>query len=472
MRPPVLSPNGALRSPAAATALIALAGVLGALLAGVIAAQAPTLGGALTAAAIFGPIAFIDLPLALGAWTALLFLRNVPGIGLPFSSAGLLLAFAWVGAMGGRNAIRATLARMRPLVLAVVALMLWLSASVAWATNPAVLWNDLLYWALAGLLLAIVATTADSPRRLKIVCAAFVFGALVSVLVGLIAGGLSGAPDAVDVAAEGRFTTAQNDPNDLAAGLVAAIALAVGTLGATSNGAARALLTIAVPLLALALASTQSRGGMVASVVCILAALVIARERRGQVLLAIGGAVAVAGFALATTPGALERVTNLDNGGNGRTELWEIAWKMSGDNPVGGVGLNQFREESMEYVREPGNLEFVELIVESPHIVHNAYLQMLAEGGIVGLLLFLAVIGLSLSASIRALRLARGAGRHDMTALAQGILVAQIGILAAAFFLSIGHDFRVWLLLGLGPALLAAVRGTDPAAEPVGSLRA
>ena len=182
--------------------------------------------------------------------------------------------------------------------------------------------------------------------------------------------------------------------------------------------------------------------------------------------------LAVGAFALATTPGALERVTTLDNGGNGRTELWTIAWKMSGDNPVVGVGLNQFREQSMDYVREPGNLEFVELIVESPHIVHNAYLQMLAETGVVGLVLFLTVLALCLGASIRALRLAREADRRDLTALAQGVVVAQAGFLAAMFFLSIGNDFRLWLLLGLGPALLAAVQTSTRPAGPVASLRA
>ncbi|HEX8205544.1 MAG TPA: O-antigen ligase family protein [Solirubrobacteraceae bacterium] len=473
MRPPVLSPTALVRNPAVFTAVLALGGVFAAFIAGVVAARSPTLAGAMAAAALFGPIALIDLPLALAAWTALLFMRLVPGIGLPFSMAGLLIAFAWVGAMGGRTGvIRATLGRMRPLVLAIAALMLWLATSVAWASNPDVVWSDLIYWVLAGVLALVVATTADSPARLKLICAAFVVGALLSVLVGLIDGGLTGGADAIDTAVEGRFASAQNDPNDLAAGLVAAIALAVGTLGATRNGLARGLLTIAVPLLVLGLAATQSRGGIVASLIAVVTALVVARERRGQVLLAITGVVTVAAFALATTPGALERVTTLDNGGNGRSELWSIAWKMSGDHPVGGVGLNQFREESMDYVREPGNLEFVELIVESPHIVHNAYLQMLAETGIVGLVLFLSVLALCLGASIRALRIAREAGRGDLTALAQGVVVAQTGFLAAMFFLSIGNDFRLWLLLGLGPGLLSAVQAATRSAAPAASLRA
>jgi hypothetical protein len=97
---------------------------------------------------------------------------------------------------------------------------------------------------------------------------------------------------------------------------------------------------------------------------------------------------------------------------------------------------------------------------------------MLAETGIIGLVLFLLVLGLSLSTSIRALRLARAEERRDLTALAQGVVVAQVGFLAAMFFLSIGNDFRLWLLLGLGPALLAAVRSSTRPAGPVASLRA
>lgn len=472
MRPPVPSPIALVRNPAAFAALVALAGLFVAFLVGVVVARSPALGGAMAVAAIFGPIALIDLPLALAAWTALLFVRLVPGIGLGFSMAGLLVAFAWFGAMGGRTGvIRATLARMRPLVVAIAALLLWLAATVAWASEPDVVWGDLLYWALAGCLLVIVATTADSPTRLKLICFAFVIGALLSVLAGLLDGGLRDV-DAIDTATQGRFASAKNDPNDLAAGLVAAVALAIGTFGGSRNGVARAALFLAIPLLVLGLAATQSRGGLIAAAVSVLAALVVAKGRRVQVGLAILGVLAVAGFGLATTPGALERVTSLDNGGNGRTELWTIAWRMSEDHPFVGVGLNHFRQQSMDYVREPGNLEFVDVIVESPHIVHNAYLQLLAETGIVGLVLFLIVAGLSLSASIRALRLARRGGHRDLTALAEGVVVAQIGMLTASFFLSIGNDFRLWLLFGLGVGLLAAVRAATRPPGPAGSLTA
>jgi O-antigen ligase len=196
----------------------------------------------------------------------------------------------------------------------------------------------------------------------------------------------------------------------------------------------------------------------------VLAAIVVARGRRLPAAAFTFGVVIVATFILSTTPGALERITNTDNGGNGRTDLWTVAGRMVADHPIVGVGLNQFREESSNYVRAPGTLDYVDLIVEQPHVVHNTYLQLLAETGAIGLALYLLVAGLALAASWHAARLMRERGRPDLEALAQAVFVGQVGILAASTFLSIGDDFRAWLLLGLGPALLALARGLDPSA--------
>ncbi|MGH3994209.1 MAG: hypothetical protein ACRDSN_17320, partial [Pseudonocardiaceae bacterium] len=46
-------------------------------------------------------------------------------------------------------------------------------------------------------------------------------------------------------------------------------------------------------------------------------------------------------------------------------------------------------------------------------------------------------------------------GRADLEALARAVLVGAIGMLAASFFISAGVDKRLWILLALGPALLA-----------------
>jgi O-antigen ligase len=96
--------------------------------------------------------------------------------------------------------------------------------------------------------------------------------------------------------------------------------------------------------------------------------------------------------------------------------------------------------------------------VEDPKLVHNTYLQLLAETGVIGLGLFLALIGMCFVAALRAARAFQRAGSLALAALAQSVVIAQVGFLVSMFFLSIGTDLRLWLLLGLGPALAAIAR--------------
>jgi O-antigen ligase len=464
---PALSLPRLPRQDAVLPALVALGGLGFAVLLGALVGRSPAMGVTLGAALVFVPIAFVDLPLALALWTGTLFLRLIPGVGLATSMAGLVIIAAWVGATIGRPAaLRGALVRLRGVGVAAVALLVWLAITLAWAEDTSDAQSQLLYWGFAVLLLAIVATTLDTRARLRMVAGAFVAGASASVLVGLVTGDLLSGLDAGQSAGlEGRFTTAGADPNDLAAGLVPAAALAVG-LSAGARGPKRLLLLVAALVCAGGVAATQSRGGLLAATLAIVAAIVVARGHRLQAIAAGLGVATIVAFLLATTPGALERITDTDNGGNGRTDLWMVAGRMVADRPLLGVGLDNFRAQSDEYVRQPGTLEYVDLIVENPHVVHNTYLQLLAETGAIGLGLYGLVVGLALAASWQAATRFRRRGHRDMEALAQATFVAQVGILASSVFLSIGNDFRAWLLIALGPALLALTHSDLTGAAP------
>lgn len=433
---------------------VVAAAVLGSALLGVLLALDVGLGVGLVLALAYLPVVLLDLPLAIALWVGIVFIEHLSFTSIGPTAAAALIALAWIGSVRGRPGVELRLHRT---LLAVFALFLaWATMSAIWAERPAAVISDVWQWYVAAAVLMVVSTAVLDGRHLRLVAAGFVAGAVVSVLIGFLAG-LDTSATAIDTATQkdGRLQGGGGDPNYLAAGLVPAIALAGGLAAASRRTLARATLVLTVAILAAGLGATQSRGGVVAGVCAIAAALLLFKGHRAQVVVLLLLAGAVGGAWLATTPEALERVTNFDGGGTGRSGLWEVAWRMSGDSPVVGVGLDNFQERAAEYVREPGALEYVDLIAEKPRLVHNVYLQLLAEVGIVGLALFLGVILAALRTALLAARRFDRLGDPSLALLSRAVLVAGVGALAASFFLSNGPDKRLWVILALGPALLA-----------------
>src|SRR5204863_8595511 len=150
----------------------------------------------------------------------------------------------------------------------------------------------------------------------------------------------------------------------------------------------RLALAVSVALCAIGLAATESRGGLIAGGVAALASLAVFRQR-GRVALGLLVVLAFGAVYLAGSPAALERISGLNGGGSGRSDLWRVAWRIGETEPIHGIGLNNFLTRSQDFVREPGSLKEAHVIVEQPVLVHNTYLQLWAETGIVGIGLFL-----------------------------------------------------------------------------------
>ena len=445
---------------------VATAALLVSAAAGVALAVAPPIGIGMVVALCYGALALLNLPAAIALWLPLVFLEALPAFNLAGKAGGLVLALAWFGTLGngGRAAIVATIvARHRRLLELLVLLLVWLSLSVLWAESPGQVLGDLWHWFAVALLWVVLATTLDTPRALRLAAGAFVTGAVVAVVTGAATGGL------VPAAGERLQGAGGFDPNFLAAALVAAIVLAAALAGITTRPLARGGCLAAIPLLAAGVVASQSRGGVISAVCTLFIAVAAFRGRRAYVgafaLLAIGMAIIL--FSLA--PAAWERVTTIENG-SGRTDLWTVAWRVVEEHPFAGVGLNNFVVVAGDYVREPGELTRVGLIAEDPHFVHNSYLQVLAENGIVGLLLFAAFIVGGLRAAWRAAGRLAARGDPAMETLARAVMVAAISMLISGFFLSSMVDKRMWVLLGLGPALLAVASrpSRGPASGPSG----
>lgn len=440
--------------------------VTAALVAGILLSIDPRLGMAAAAAAVFVAFVLADLPIAIGIWIVALFLAGVPGTqGAPTGTTALLIA-GWAGTLANRGpSLRSAAWSARVAFAATAVLMLWTGASYIWAGDPGAVVNAVQNWGIAIVALPVIVTGCQRGRDVLLIAGAFVGGATLSVLVG-VASGSSAAPIGDRAATEfsaGRLQVGITDPNYLAANLVASLLLITGLLRAESLRRWRAPLVLAVPILLYGLVATQSRGGLLAVLTAAVLAVFLLREYRTRILAAVGVVLTGIGLMLVVQPRAFERITQSDSSGTGRTDLWAAAWAVWRDNPVLGVGAGNFPSAKSAYADRIGFVERPDLLLDEPMVAHDVWLQALSEIGVVGLLLTVAAFAACVAASFAASRRFTDAGQTDMAFFARALGVGQLASLAASTFISNGGDRIFWVLLALGPALLA-VAGPRPRA--------
>lgn len=429
---------------------LAAAGLLAALLIGVLIARDVGIGIAALAGACYAPIVFVNLPLGIAIWAPLAFFERISLAGPGPTVVLILVGAAWLGALPSlQQHVAAVFRRHAGLFALMFGFFAWTTASMIWASDGQAAVEDFWIWIVVGGIFVVVATSIFTPNVALAICVAFVLGALATEVIALIQGPASEAEVATQEA--GRLGVGGLDPNYLAAALVSAAALAVGLLPFAQSAPRRFIVTASLVLLVVGIVATGSRGGLVATLVAVIVAVAVARGRRLQLGVVIAIAITIGSFWFSTS--SLERIKEFDTG-TGRIDLWRIAGQMSVDNPVIGVGLNNFRSESVDYaLQQPARLEGAGVVAESPDVVHNIYLQQLAETGAIGFALLIGFLIAALRASWRAARVFDTIGESRFAGLARAVLVAQVATLSASMFISNGNDRRVWLLLALGVVL-------------------
>jgi O-antigen ligase len=448
----------------AASALIAIGALLFAAAEGAVFAAGLKPGIALLLALVFAAVTLLALPAAIAGYAVVTFISDLRAVSVAPTAAGILLVIAWLGMQRVRRAeVVDVLHEHRRLIAAILLLVGWLILSLGWSAKPGLGARALRDWLPAVLLFVIVATTINRPRDIRVIVAAFVLGAALSVAIGLANRGLHPASAAVETATEteGRLQGGASDPNYLAAGLIPALVLAAGLLATTRSSAARWALAAVGLVVIVGYGASESRGGLVAAGVALVAALALFRGRRSYVALVVVSVVTVAAAWFAANPAAWQRVSTFNGGGNGRTDIWRVAWSTTKDHAIVGVGLDNFRVYEPRYVRHAGFVTAVKSLVDKPSVVHNTYLQMLVETGVIGLGLFLVAVLGCLGTLWRAAKRFDELDDNAMSMISRCVLVAALAALAASFFISNATDQRIWLLFGLGPAMLAAARRSE-----------
>jgi putative inorganic carbon (hco3(-)) transporter len=188
----------------------------------------------------------------------------------------------------------------------------------------------------------------------------------------------------------GRAVGTLSTPNNAASYLGLAMTVALGTLLANKSRCYNRLAAIGLLLGVPALVLTFSRGGWLAFGIALVIVCLMAL-RKGWLPIWIPIAMTLMGVSIAVA--FLDAVVaRLASGSNGRLPLLQLAWAIIQDHPFLGVGINNFAAVIPDYATP--NLEGAWI-----YVVHNTYLLIWSESGIVALftittmLFFLTVIG-------------------------------------------------------------------------------
>jgi putative inorganic carbon (HCO3(-)) transporter len=444
----------------------ALAG-LGLLVAGgcgLAAGKSPAIALAAAGAAALCAVVIADLAIGIVLFTLASYaaVLQLGGATTLSKLIGLLLVLSWIAAVstGALRDHRELWSDQRSLVICAALLLGWSFLSAAWATSPSTAVAGAARYAQDLTLFPILYMGLRRVAHVRWVVVTFVCGALLSVIYSAIAGSTEGP----------RLSGALGDANETAAVLVAAgiLALALGA-GARKGSVVRWASLIAGAGALIGLGATASRGGLVALAVAALASIAVAGRSRGRMLVAVllSAALVTGWFAVLASPGARAHITSADT--SGRSTLWTVAVRSIETQPIVGLGNDNFQSSAKNFLLQPGATKDARLIVTSPHVAHNIYLEIWADLGIIGLALFLALVVLALRCAARAMRAFARAGRHREELLARALIIAVVGMLAADFFVSNVYSKQLWLLLALAPAQLAVARACEAGAERYGS---
>ncbi len=200
---------------------------------------------------------------------------------------------------------------------------------------------------------------------------------------------------------------------------------------------------LGVTLIAFVMAG--SRGGFIGLVCMLLWHLRDTRRR----LIAIAVCVVIVVLCLVSPYSPLDRLlkpTASDiESSNIRLQLWSVSGKIFADHPIFGIGLWNFPKYMHRYLHPGVDLDFV--------VPHNTYLEALVELGAIGLLLFVAVLGLSVL-NLGRMRMAAIAAKDEYLAALTGSLSSGlIGFAVAALFLSAKHAKLFWFAVFISACL-------------------
>lgn len=232
------------------------------------------------------------------------------------------------------------------------------------------------------------------------------------------------------------------DANDFSLALNIALALAFYLFLSEKKKVLKLFLLLLLSLFTLGIISTASRGGFI-TLICLFLYFILKSKHKLVGILSIF-LIFLLIFAFAPKEYWQRQMTittyQQDESAMGRIGAWKAGLRMFADRPLLGVGAGAyFVAYGVQYGGKPGPW----------FSTHNAYIQIAADLGILGILAYLTLIFWIFRQNSLLMKLNQEKGNAYFVSISQGVKGALIAYAVGSFFLSVGYYPHLYLLLGM-----------------------
>lgn len=253
-----------------------------------------------------------------------------------------------------------------------------------------------------------------------------------------------------------RLTGPIGDANFFAQIMVVLIPIAIERMLHEKKLFLKMLAALVAVLCILTVIFTFSRGGFLAIVAALAILFLIYPPRPLQLTVFIGLGLVLFSVIPSTYYARILTLEDLvpnqsgrinvrnDSSIQGRASHLLTGWAMFKSNPVFGIGLGNSNPRYHEFSKEFGLATSA-----GNRSLHSLYLEVVAETGIVGFSVFLALIGYAMRSIVIAKKKFLKASQSDYAHLVNGLAVGFIGYLVSALFIHAAFPRYFYLLLGI-----------------------
>lgn len=255
-----------------------------------------------------------------------------------------------------------------------------------------------------------------------------------------------------------RATGPMEDPNFFAQIAVVFVPISLERVFHEKNTLNRILAMICLGTSILTVIITYSRGGLFAMIIGVITFFLFYPPKRNQVVVVILAVIIGYSFLPRNYVDRLMTLTFFFQDSNasrlnerslqGRLSENMAALEMIKDKPFFGVGLNSYKYLFPTYSKKLGLA-----LVASEREAHNTYLEILAETGIIGFLVFALMFGSCIYGMIKARELFLRYKYFDFAGMTIGYLGGFVAYFFAAIFVHNAFPRHYYLILGIAFAI-------------------